>query len=287
MRSLMRLVLMFALLAAACESGIDEGVAQGQADEDVAQSQSDDVCEGADVSDEGSVVAIYRVTNGELGEVCKGEPNDDLVATWEQLTAVSPVSELQAISALAGFDSPSSDTAAFTAPLFEYNEEFVVAVNLALATDDDDESRLTMVHELTHVFSLEQDQIDFDADPDSCDTFYNGSGCFLEDSYVLAWIDEFWSQEQLDSLPSDGSVDENGGDDRCSIDPSFLGGYAASHPEEDLAESFAAYVFSISVDDGVAEKMSFFDRYPELVAFREQALAAGEDDLPNNFGDCG
>ncbi len=281
----MRVGLLFFLASAACESGIDD--ASDLSESESALSSPSDVCDEADVSDEGNVVVIYRVENGELGEVCKGDPNSDLVATWEQLATVSPTSELQAISALAGFDSETSDTAAFTAPLYDYNEEFVVAVNLAQATDDADESRLTMVHELTHVFSLEQDQIDFDADPDTCVTFYNGSGCFLDDSYVVAWINEFWTQAQLDDLPGDGSIDEDGGDDRCSIDSSFLGGYAASHPEEDLAESFAAYVFSIEVDEGVAEKMSFFDRYPELAEFRDRARSAGEVDLPNNFGACG
>ena len=277
--------LCLAFVATACESVVDDAAAISTSE--VSDAAEDDLCESVDATGEGRVVAIYRVENGSLGSLCQGEANDLLVETWRQLAEVSPASELAAISALAGFDGPDSDTAAFTAPLFDYNEEFVVAVNLDIAGDDVAESQLTMVHELTHVFSLEQDQIDFDADEAGCDTFYNGSGCFLADSYVVAWIDQFWSDEQLASLPSDGSIDEPGGDARCTIDPMFLGGYAASHPEEDLAESFAAYVFTIDVDAQVSDKMVFFDGYPELAAFRAKATSAGETDLPNNFGACG
>ena len=41
------------------------------------------------------------------------------------------------------------------------------------------------------------------------------------------------------TLPTDYTVDIEGGEDRCDLDPSYPGSYAASHPEEDFAESFA------------------------------------------------
>ena len=43
-------------------------------------------------------------------------------------------------------------------------------------------------------------------------------------------------------LPADGAVDPDGGEDRCLLDPEFVGAYAASHPEEDFAETFAVWL---------------------------------------------
>ena len=88
-------------------------------------------------------------------------------------------------------------------------------------------------------------------------------------------------------MPDPTATDEEGGEDRCTLDPSFLGTYAASHPEEDLAESFSAFVFSLPVPEAVQPKLDFFEDYPELVAFRDLVEAEGVPTPPNNFDECG
>ena len=54
----------------------------------------------------------------------------------------------------------------------------------------------------------------------------------------------------------------------------FLTDYAATHPAEDIAESFSFFVFSeMPAGDTIAEqKILFFYNYPELVALRTNIL---------------
>jgi len=157
------------------------------------------------------------------------------------------------------------------------------------AVDDPDELRLTMMHELTHVFGQETgSQLIVSDGPAGCDTFYNGVGCFTEDSYLWAWIQEFWPPELRETLPRDGSVgSEDAAFERCDADASYTGSYAAIHPEEDFAETFSAYVFDVDVDPALQDKLDFFDRYPEFVAIRENARAAGYSGTPADFQGCG
>ena len=71
------------------------------------------------------------------------------------------------------------------------------------------------------------------------------------------------------------------------MDPGFLGTYAASSPEEDIAESFSAYVFDLDVPAEVQPRLDFFAQRPEFDAFRQMALA-DERGLPAGaFGECG
>ena len=57
------------------------------------------------------------------------------------------------IDLVAGFDQPDGDTLAFASMIGEGNDRFVIAVNLPKAANDPDELRLTLAHEVSHVFS--------------------------------------------------------------------------------------------------------------------------------------
>ena len=250
-------------------------------------------CDPAAIGDDdGSLVAAYAVQDAQVVGVCAGEPDERLDAAWQELTAAVPAEQLRALTVFAGYDDPDSDVAAFATLLGESNDRFGVVVNLALAEEDPEELRLTLVHEVAHVFTQTPDQLDVDADPAECTTFHNGNGCFVDGSLMAEWIDRFWSDDQLASLPDPTASAEADGDDpaaeeRCSLDPGFLGAYAASSPEEDFAESFSAFVFDLDVPAEVQPRLDFFAQHPELAAVREHALADGRDRPTNNFDECG
>lgn len=239
--------------------------------------------------DDGQLVGAYKVVAGELAELCFGNHDDRLVQSWSVLTDIATPAELSPVAVFAGYQSSGSGTGslAFAGPLGNNNEEFVVAIDLDEASRDIDELRVTMAHEFAHVFTQVPSQVDLDSKRSDCSTFWNGSWCFSDSSYLADWVDEFWPRAALNTLPSDGNSDTPGGEDRCNLDHSFLGAYAASHPEEDFAESFAAFVYSIEVPEGVEPRQAFFKRYPELAAYRTRAVAAGEANLPNKFDSCG
>lgn len=237
--------------------------------------------------DDGSVAAAFVVVDAVVVGVCAGEPDERLERAWQELLAVVPAGQLDALGVVAGFDDPDSDVLAFVALLGESNDRFAIVVNLPLADEDVDEFRLTLAHEVSHVLSQTPDQLDVDVDEVDCPTVHNGNGCFLDGALVLEWIDRFWSDEQLASIPDPAEADEAGAEDRCSLDPGFLGSYAASSPEEDLAESFSAYVFDLDVPAEVQPRLDFFAQRPEFAAFRQLALA-DERGLPEGaFDECG
>ncbi len=243
-------------------------------------------CEPDTIGEEdGPVVAIYEVEDGMLGDLCFGEASDEVLQSWDLLDEFTDPEQLLPIKLFAGIESNTVFAFAGPASVDTY-DEFIIAVDV-FSADDLQELRLTMAHELSHVFTQEPEQFDETLRRSSCDAYYNGYVCFLPDSYIAAWVDAFWTQEMLDDLPKSGSIDEEGGEDRCTLDRAFLGSYAASHPEEDFAEAFSAFVYGLEVPDEAEPRLQFFEAYPELVAYRDRAIAAGQTGLPNTLGQCG
>ncbi len=273
-----------------------------EVDDIVADLEAAGFCDPRDVEDEGIVTAMHFVVDGEIRRACyvdqAGEDVSDvvidddprLIAAWDALASITPHELLDDISLVAGYEPCSScDTLAFVSALDVEASFFIVAVDVVAAFEDPDELRLTMMHELTHVFAQEPDeQLTVSAKPDECATYHNGVGCFTPDSYVWAWIEEFWPPELLDTLPVDGATaDDDDAMARCSIDPAYTSSYAALHPEEDFAETFSAFVYDVVVDPALDAKLAFFDRYPEFVEIRENARAAGLSGLTAAFDGCG
>lgn len=277
---------------------------QDEIDELIAELTDGGFCDPADVRDDGVVTAMHFVVSGQIQPPCyvdqpgDGEDVADVVIdndprlldAWESLVAITPVELVSDISLLAGFE-PCADcnTLAFVTTLDEDATFFLLAVDVVSGAEDPDELRLTMMHELTHVFAQEPGaQLIVSSGPFGCETFYNGAGCFTEASYMWAWIQEFWPPEIRETLPLDGSVStDDEADARCDLDDGYIGSYAAVHPEEDFAETFSAYVYDVEAAPALEAKYAFFDRYPEFVSIRESARALGLAQIDGNFGGCG
>lgn len=236
----------------------------------------------------GPLAVAYGVVDGMIAdEPCFGERSSVVESAWSELAAITPPTLIEGVTIVAGFDDAAGDTLAYAAPVSNESDDHLIAVGIDAAVADPEELRLTMAHELAHVFGQTPDQIDVAVFGDECDTFYNGFGCFTVDAYVTAWVDQFWPRDVISSLPQDYSVDIDGGEERCAIDATFPGSYAASHPEEDFAESFSAYVFDVALPPALDERLRFFDDYPEFVAMRDAVRAEGRPAPPNNFDLCG
>ena len=270
------------LIAAAC--GVDD---DEFADEfSTADELSDDLCSPDLLGDEdGPVTSIYVVEDGRLAGLCWGDPDEAVTGAFEVLEAVTEPSMLRDLAYVGGFEA-ENNTLAFVTPFDDDYSAFVMAIDTISAVDDPGELRLTLLHEFAHVFSQRDDQLDVTADPNTRSTHWNGAGCFIPGSYVDDWVQTFWPDEELRTLPTDG-VDEEAGEERCAVDPGFLGAYAASDPEEDFAESYSAFVFDLDVPAAVQPRLDFFEAYPELVESRALARASNVGEVPNNFDLCG
>lgn len=158
--------------------------------------------------------------------------------------------------------------------------QFTLAVNLA-ATDEDDILLSTLVHEWSHVVSLGVNQFEpssLEGDVAGCATIPLVQGCLTEQSYLWQFYAEFWTAypkhpdvENRSPVTAEAFYAENTDD--------FVSGYAATNLSEDFAESFTAFVAASEDDtlDGLGDvataKVTFFDRFPELVALRDQMRA--------------
>lgn len=134
----------------------------------------------------------------------------------------------------------------------------------------------TLVHEFGHLITLGSSQIEYYAD--TCNFYMASDGCSSKDSYVNRFYNQFWSDredewEELAKPDEDGVVDEDGAYSFYENHPDeFVSDYAATHPEEDIAESWTYFIYSDTPKgDTVADqKIRFFYMFPELVDMRRK-----------------
>jgi len=235
-------------------------------------------------------LVAHVVVDGNLGEPCFGEPDTRLTRAWQILSTITPPGQLHDLGVFGGFVSNERDltTLAFVSALDSEGPVFQMSINLVEADLDPDELMLTMAHEYAHVFTTQSSQIDRNVRPKDCHTWHNLGGCYADDSLMAEWVELFWDDGRIDQVNPKQEPSREAGIDRCLFDPSFLGPYSASHPEEDFAESFSAFVFQIDVQSReLEEKMQWFARQPRLAEFRNRAVEADLGPLRNFFERCG
>jgi len=263
-------------------------------DGDVETSGSDVDCsqEALNGGDEEFVfTSAYVIDDGRLGELCFGDDDDTILDAWDSLAAIAPQSQLGDLTLFGGFapdGGEADETMAFVNVVDVDGNSFQMSINTVEAVADPDELLLTLAHEFTHVFTATPAQLDrTDEAFDDCGTYFNGEGCYLDDSLMLAWVGSFWPADVLAGMdPEIDSLDD--ADERCFDDDGFFGSYAATSPEEDFAEAFSAFVFRLEPStDGQAERLAWIEEQPGLTEFRDRAEAAGLTPLANNFDACG
>jgi hypothetical protein len=296
-------VLMAASLLAGCAAEGDadpeasasrvvrDGTVAGS-DPNLTRTDVDCSAEGLGDDDEVAFEVAHLVVDGQLGEVCFGDEDDRLLLAWDDLVTITPPEQLNDLAVFAGFgadEEGDEQTLAFVNATDDEGETFQMSINLDAYDDDDTVALLTIAHEFAHVFTQVPSQIDRSEEAfEVCSTYRSAAGCFASDSLIAAWVSTFWTDQMLASIDPDAESTVAEGEERCAADPSFLGPYAASDPEEDFAESFSAYVFDVAVDQPEQQaKLDWLADQPGLAAFRARAEAAGLTPLDNPFESCG
>lgn len=162
-------------------------------------------------------------------------------------------------------DAPDSDLLAYVVQ--ERNPQYwTLAVNLATA-DDPQLLIATLIHEYAHVFSFAH--TDFDPKAPSCDTIDLFEGCAAADSYLYQFYDTFWRQYG-DAIDIENLDPDVAWQFYLDNEDHFVSDYAATNLGEDFAESFMTYVIEDSFDGPniAAQKLRFFEQFPELVELR-------------------
>ncbi|WP_345802867.1 hypothetical protein AAIB33_07235 [Microbacterium sp. AZCO] len=214
------------------------------------------------------VLGKYDVDGNELVDANVPE---DHAAVWDRFAELFPADSHPEITMFVAIDAEASGG---VDGALERNgidpEQRYIAID-ATDYDEPDELDRTLIHEFTHLVTLRATQVT-DAIADEDCPLYANRGCPLPGSYLEAWETEFWPDAAApDFDESDESVEE-----RYDADE-YVTEYAATNPDEDIAESFASWVVGdteASVGTTVADKLAFFEDYPELVQLKTHILAA-------------
>ncbi len=147
----------------------------------------------------------------------------------------------------------------------------------------------TIVHELAHIVTLDDAQVqqgqtiyvltDTIADIErkreqrklACaPNYYSTRGCHESDSYLNIFFSRYWSHIAVDDIIlSTSDVDAR----YVPAQTSYVSAYAATRPEEDVAETFTNFVFDARPDPAITtadKKILFFYEFPELVSLRTE-----------------
>lgn len=152
----------------------------------------------------------------------------------------------------------------------------------------------TLIHEHGHLLTLSAYQVEPNAalleDPDNddlyddavdaCPYYFPGEGCSQPDAYINAFYNRFWQDLYDEWLDIDSILDDDDYYDAldafyAKYQDQFVSDYAATNPEEDLAETWMYFVLEPKpAGNTVAEqKILFLYEYPELVILREEIAA--------------
>jgi hypothetical protein len=147
---------------------------------------------------------------------------------------------------------------------------------------------ITLIHEYAHILTLNKDQIKYKRNTRNSFTCPTGMGksrigCAYKKSYFNAYLQEFWSVDDIKYL---GTVEAETDEKKQwtlvekyykAHQDDFVSQYAATRPEEDIAESFTDFILQPKPQADLKEKdrkILFFYRFPELVSLRTNIRAA-------------
>jgi hypothetical protein len=145
-----------------------------------------------------------------------------------------------------------------------------VYVNIDVFNDGEKDLVFTLVHEFAHILTLNSSQVDGNIKTkELCSTYLLNEGyegCTRPNSYFTKFHKLFWKNKYSSTV----KLYQNHPKD-------FVSDYAATNPSEDIAESFAVFVFKKKVQKPLTiaeEKINFFYSYEELVTMRENIRKA-------------
>lgn len=255
-------------------------------------------------SDEHEVqyMVSYTIDDDQLGERREIVMPDNLgqqldqrgrhEAIWDFFAALIPASERDFLVEFSVMTDGRSRILGGVRRTDHNPDEWELRVDV-LDARDQHELTYTLLHEFGHLLTLKASQVSFDPaiyeDPDNqevydraeaaCPNYFSGDGCSLPDSYLNEFFMRYWSEffeewQNIDKAKEDPSYQDRLYEFYEAHANQFLTEYAATSPEEDMAESLAFFVLSPKpgLTSIANEKILFFHEFPELVQLRQEIL---------------
>jgi len=211
---------------------------------------------------------------------------------WEYFITLIPIEQRGMLAEYSITTDGAGGTLAAVSQTWYNRKKWALEVDLADVSDKYSLT-FTLVHEFGHLLTLGPEQVPpdkavFDNPEDNdiylqavsqCPRYFPGEGCANADSYINAYYQKFWAELHDEwneiNLEEDENVYYEKLDDfYYKYQDRFVSDYAVTDPEEDMAETWAFFIFTPapSGETIAQEKVLFFYQYPELVALREQIL---------------
>lgn len=249
---------------------------------------------------EENTLVTYRVEGNQIVQPELAPVTDEMVdyqsdtethqKIWVYFARLIPAEQRSYLTQFVVFTDGPEEVLAFVTQDVADPTQWVLAVDIADSANVE-ELTFTLIHEFAHLLTLNDAQVPVNPDlllePDNealyeeaaaaCPVYFPGEGCSEPTSYINAFYERFWVDIYDEWLEINFIEDEEEyaialEEFYLAREADFVSDYAATSPEEDIAESFATFVLTPkpkgrSLAD---KKVAFFYDYPELVTLRAE-----------------
>ncbi len=208
---------------------------------------------------------VYEVQKGEKFVVVKGAENQKHIKIRKWLADISPDKFSDAyLARLIILTDTEDDSAAYVAPS-DVAGKWDMFVNVkSMDEDGEKEMVFTLIHEYAHILTLNSSQVVEETSETACQNYFVQEGCTNKNAYLNLFYFKFWDGKGFELEPEDSL------DNYDKAPKSFVTQYAATNPGEDIAESFASFIFKKEKSVGTIadQKVTFFYAYVEFLEAR-------------------
>jgi len=232
---------------------------------------------GPEVSeqDEETILVTYQVNGDEISDPVEADVSGELAGLqqdtqaqeeiWDYFIHFMPAEQRETIAEFIIFTDGTDNVLAAVDQLGP--DAWTLEIDIA---DAGDKAQLTysLLHEFAHIFTLASTQ--FTTGGGACATYQTDENCTTEDSYLNLFYQQFWTDiyPEWEVAYADDTIE----DFYEQYSDQFVTDYAATDPDEDIAEAWLYFIISPQpAGDTIAEqKILFFYDFPEMVELREQ-----------------
>lgn len=226
-------------------------------------------------------ITSYKVINGNVNfkfneEVSKEDMNKYKLM-WERSKKIIPKSYINRITEFEIMTDGKDEMLAYVHSPNNKNKKWTLAIDIEdafnkkgkLIGKDLDE---TIIHEFAHILSLNDNQVI----PEEIKSvnYITDEGTTKKDSYLNLFYKKFWADifEEFKTYSEDEENEEALIEFYDKYKNRFVSDYAATNPEEDIAESFKEFIVSDKPKGNsiAKKKILFFYDFSELVKLREE-----------------
>lgn len=213
-------------------------------------------------------------------------------AIWNYFAAIIPPEQRTFLTEFSVLSDGRGNLLAAVSPTYDNPSNWELEVDVVDAVNRYSLT-YTLVHEFGHLLTLNAKQVPpdrrviyhpedesiYDQAVAACLQYFPGEGCSTPNSYINQFFNRFWTDfynewQEIDREKGEAVYYDELDDFYKTYKDQFLTDYAPTSPAEDIAESWAFFIFSPKpqLDSIAHEKILFFYEYPELVQLREDIL---------------